>query len=191
MYTSQDYSHLVGLPGFSDTALTTHFKLYDGYVANTNKILEQLPNLAPNSPEYNELKRRFGWEFDGMRLHEYHFGAMTKNFQSLDSESGLAKKIGTDFGSHEAWEADFKAVATTRGIGWAILYYDPLGDRLFNVWVNEHDAGHLANCQVIVNLDVFEHAFMPDYGTNRADYIAAYLKVVDWQVASQRFDSNK
>ena len=185
-YSPRDFTSLLGLTGFSDTALTTHFKLYEGYVTNTNKVAETLATLTPNSPEYNELKRRFGWEFNGMRLHEYHFEALTKDHQPLDPSSALHQKIADNFGSYEAWEADFKATAMTRGIGWAILYHDTIADRLFNVWVNEHDMGHLANCQIILNLDVFEHAFMPDYGTNRADYIAAFLAATDWTKAASR-----
>jgi Fe-Mn family superoxide dismutase len=185
-YTSKDFSSLLGLPGLSDNALSTHFKLYEGYVTNTNKLVDQIAAATPSSPEYNELKRRFGWEFNGMRLHEYYFEALTKEPQSLTADNPLHQKIVEDFGSYEAWETDFKATAMTRGIGWAILYHDPMANRLFNVWVNEHDAGHLANCHIIVNLDVFEHAFMLDYGTNRADYISAFLNAVDWQKASSR-----
>lgn len=186
MYEAKDFSHLLGLPGFSDNALNTHFKLYQGYVANTNKLVEKLNTIAPDSPEYAELKRRFGWEFNGMRLHEYHFGAMTQTSTPLAPDTTLHQKIVEDFGSYEQWEADFKATAMMRGIGWAILYYDPVAKKLFNTFINEHDLGHLAGCQIILNLDVFEHAFMLDYGTNRADYIAAFLQIVDWSIAANR-----
>ena len=185
-YTPQAFTHLLGLTGFSDHALTTHFKLYEGYVTNTNKILEQLATLTPNSPEYNELKRRFGWEFNGMRLHELYFTALSHTPTALDTTSQLAEKINQSFGSYDNWLADFKATAMTRGIGWAILYFDPIANQLFNVWVNEHDLGHLANCQIILNIDVFEHAFMLDYATNRADYITAFISALDWSTASSR-----
>jgi Fe-Mn family superoxide dismutase len=186
-YIAKDYSNLIGLAGFSDTALNTHFTLYQGYVSNTNKLLEKLPTLPTDSPEYAELKRRFGWEFNGMRLHEYYFGAMTKTYAPLDPTSKLYQKIVTDFGSYEAWETDFRATATMRGIGWAILYYDQAGDKLINTWVNEHDLGHLASCQLLLNLDVFEHAFLIDYNTKRADYINAFMGVIDWSVVASRF----
>ena len=185
-YSTKDFSSLLGLPGFSDNALNTHFKLYEGYVTNTNKVADSLATLTPNSPEYNELKRRFGWEFNGMRLHEYYFELLSKTPVTLISDSKLAEQITTDFGSFQAWEADFKATAMTRGIGWAILYHDPVANRLFNVWINEHDLGHLAGCQIILNIDVFEHAFMPDYGTARADYIAAFMAAVDWSIVANR-----
>lgn len=121
-----------------------------------------------------------------MRLHEYYFEALTKTPSSLDPTSSLATEINNSFGSYEAWETDFKATAMTRGIGWAILYRDPQTGRLFNTWINEHDLGHLANCQVILNIDVFEHAFMLDYGTARADYIAAFMAAIDWNKVSGR-----
>jgi Fe-Mn family superoxide dismutase len=185
-YAAQDFTHLLGLAGFSDNALNTHFKLYEGYVTNTNKLVEQLAAATPSSPEYNELKRRFGWEFNGMRLHEFYFEALTKEPMSFDSSSKLASELTQNFGSYEAWEADFKATAMTRGIGWAILYRDPNSGRLFNTWINEHDLGHLAGCQIILNIDVFEHAFMLDYGVARADYIAAFMAAVDWNKVANR-----
>lgn len=185
-YSPQDFTPLLGLPGFSDNALTTHFKLYEGYVTNTNKLTDSLAALTPSSPEYNELKRRFGWEFNGMRLHEFYFASLSKTPTTLGLDSKLAQQINQDFGSMEAWEADFKATAMTRGIGWAILYHDPIANRLFNVWINEHDTGHLANCHIILNIDVFEHAFMPDYGTARADYIAAFMAAIDWTKVASR-----
>jgi Fe-Mn family superoxide dismutase len=185
-YEPKKFDHLLGLPGFSDNALNTHFKLYEGYVTNTNKIVDELKSIAPGSIEMAELKRRFGWEFNGMRLHELFFSSMTKTGQSITNENALYQKIVTDFGSWENFETDFRNTATMRGIGWAILYHDKVADKLFNIWINEHDLGHLANCHLLLNLDLFEHAFMLDYNTNRADYINAFLQVVDWDVVASR-----
>lgn len=187
MYETRNFEHLLGLTGFSDLALKTHFTLYQGYVANTNTLSEKLGQTAPGTPEYAEMKRRFGWEFNGMRLHEYYFATMSKAVKSLSENSGLAKKIERDFGSYENWEKDFRATASMRGIGWAILYHDKMADRLFNVWVNEHDVGHLAGATPLLPLDVFEHAFLIDYGTKKADYIEAFMKAVDWSVVEERF----
>ena len=184
-YTAQNFDTLLGLPGFSDTLLKNHFTLYQGYVTNVNRLQEELGKIPVDgkarTPVYNELKRRFGWEFNGMRLHEIHFGRMTKTSTALDENSALAKKISENFGSYENWEKDFKSTAAMRGIGWAILYYDPVVKNLFNVWVNEHDVGHLAGGTPLLALDVFEHAYMLDYGLKRADYIEAFFKVIGWQ----------
>lgn len=186
MYEVKKFDHLLGTPGFSKESLQTHFKLYEGYVANSNKVLDLLGKAEPGSPEFSELKRRFGWEFDGMRLHEVHFASFGGQGSSLDESSSLARKIIEDFGSLEAWQADFRATAMMRGIGWAILYYDEPGNKLVNAWVNEHDAGHLAGAKPLLPLDVFEHAFLVDHGTNRGDYVDAFLKAINWEVVAAR-----
>jgi len=187
MYEAKNYEHLLGLPGFSDNALKTHLTLYQGYVTNTNKFLEILAKGETASPDFAGFKRRFGWEFNGMRLHEYYFGAMKNSGEQFSAASELRKKIIRDFGSFENWEKDFKATAMMRGIGWVILYYDRMADKLLNVWVGEHDTGHLAGAAPLLPLDVFEHAFMLDYGTKRADYIEAFMKAIDWKVVEERF----
>jgi len=191
-YEAKNFQHLLGLKGFSDNALNTHFALYQGYVNNTNKILEKLELLAnegkTDSIEYAELQRRFGWEFNGMRLHEYYFESLSKEAKALSQDSNLNKKIEKDFGSFENWKKLFQSTAALRGIGWAILYYDYKQDRLLNVWIGEHDGGHLAGCVPLLNIDVFEHAYMIDYGTKRLDYINAFMEVVDWELIERRFD---
>lgn len=187
MYVAKKYEHLLGLEGFSDTLLKNHFTLYEGYVANTNKVSDSLTDATKQgTPEYAELKRRFGWEFNGMRLHEYYFGNMAKGAAVLDGSSVLAKKLVEQFGSVEAFEKDFRATGAMRGIGWVILAYDKDTDRLFNTWINEHDAGHLAGAVPLLVMDVFEHSFMIDYGLKRADYIAAFWKAIDWKVVEKR-----
>jgi len=188
-YTAKDYSKLIGMAGFSETLLKNHFTLYQGYVTNTNKVLDTLAAMLKEAktaaPEFAELKRRLGWEFDGMRLHEYYFENLGGK-AALDPTGKLGKKIVESFGSYEAWEKDFKAVGTMRGIGWVVLYQDPADGRLINFWVNEHDVGHPAGCLPILIMDVFEHAFMIDYGLKRADYIEAFFKNIDWKAAEAR-----
>ncbi len=190
MYQSQNYDHLVGLPGFSEPLLKNHFTLYQGYVANVNKSIEILGELTKegksNTPLYAEVQRRLGWEWNGMRLHELYFGNMTKTPVPSGSNV-LVESIKRIYGSLEDWEKDFRTVATMRGIGWAILYYDPQAKELFNVWVNEHDMGHLAGCAPLLILDVFEHAYILDYGIKRADYIEAFMKAIDWSAVESRF----
>jgi Fe-Mn family superoxide dismutase len=188
-YEAKDYSRLIGMDGFSDTLLNNHFTLYQGYVTNTNKLLDTLGQMAKDgkfaTPEYAELKRRMGFEFDGMRLHEYYFENMGGK-GDLGQSAALGQKLAADFGSYEAWEADFRGTGAMRGIGWAILYRDNMTGRLINQWINEHEVGHLAGCQPILVMDVFEHAFMIDYGLKRADYIAAFFKNVSREVLERR-----
>ena len=188
-YEPKNFDHLLGLKGFSDKLLKNHFTLYQGYVNNTNKITEALAEMIKNgkttTAEFAELKRRFGWEFNGMRLHELYFENMTKN-SSLNKDSVIFMKIIEAFGSYEAWETDFKSIGMMRGIGWVILYYDPAAGRLFNVWINEHDTGHLAGAVPLLVMDVFEHAYITDYGLKKADYIAAFLAAIDWTIVEDR-----
>jgi len=188
-YSAKDYAKLIGLAGFSETLLKNHFTLYQGYVTNTNKVLDALSALLKEgktgTPEFAELKRRLGWEFDGMRLHEYYFGNLGGK-AALDPNGKLGKKIVESFGSYEAWEKDFKGVGSMRGIGWAVLYQDSATGQLINFWINEHDGGHPAGCLPILIMDVFEHAFMLDYGLKRADYIEAFFKNIDWKAAEAR-----
>jgi Fe-Mn family superoxide dismutase len=188
-YESKDYAKLVGMEGFSDTLLNNHFTLYKGYVTNTNKVMDILAAMLKEgkaaTPEYAELKRRLGWEFNGMRLHEYYFENLGGK-APLNRDGTLGKWIANSFGSYDNWLADFKATAAMRGIGWTILYHDNIGARLLNQWINEHDTGHPSGCQPVLILDVFEHAFMIDYGLKRADYIEAFLKNINWATAESR-----
>jgi len=188
-YTAKDHSRLLGTPGFSDTLLKNHFTLYQGYVANTNKVLDILGLMAKDGktgmPEYAELKRRLGWEFDGMRLHELYFENLGGK-APLDPAGKLGRRIVEQHGDVESWEKDFRATGAMRGIGWAALYQDNANGRLINFWINEHDAGHPAGCTPLLIMDVFEHAFMLDYGLKRADYIEAFFKAVDWDVVGSR-----
>jgi Fe-Mn family superoxide dismutase len=188
-YTAKDYSKLLGMEGFSETLLKNHFTLYQGYVTNTNKVMETLAQMLKEgrtaSPEFAELKRRLGWEFNGMRLHEYYFENLGGK-GGLDKSGKLYKKMSQDFGSYETWEKDFRAVGAMRGIGWAVLYQDKMTGGLINFWINEHDVGHPAGCTPILILDVFEHAFMIDYGLKRPDYIEAFFKNINWKAAEGR-----
>lgn len=188
-YEAKNFERLLGTDGFSDALLRNHFALYEGYVSNANKIQEFLKTAEAGVPSWNELKRRFGWEWNGMRLHELYFGNMVKGGSALDKNGTLAKDIVRDFGSLEAWEKDFRATGAMRGIGWTILVRDVETKRLFNVWVNEHDGGHLAGTTPLLVMDVFEHAFALDYGIKRADYINAFWNAIDWSVVSSRFAS--
>jgi Fe-Mn family superoxide dismutase len=189
-YEAKNFEGLLGMDGFSDTLLKNHFTLYQGYVTNTNKLADALSAMAKEgktgAPEYAELKRRFGWEFNGMRLHELCFGNMKKGGSAIDANGALAKRVAGEFGSLENWEKDFRAAGAMRGIGWMVLYYDANAKRLFNCWINEHDVGHLSGAVPLLVMDVFEHAFMLDYGLKRADYIAAFFKNIDWKEAEAR-----
>ncbi|MCR4283722.1 MAG: Fe-Mn family superoxide dismutase [Parcubacteria group bacterium] len=189
-YETKNFEALIGTEGFSDTLLKNHFTLYEGYVANFNKLNDILIAMEKEdkfgSPEFAELNRRFGWEFNGMRLHELYFGNISKVGKEINKNADLYKKIEEEWGSYDMWEKDFRSMGAMRGIGWVILYYDKESGRLFNVWVNEHDVGHLSGATPLLVMDVFEHAFLTDYGLKRADYIANFMKVIDWNTVESR-----
>jgi Fe-Mn family superoxide dismutase len=188
-YVAKDYSKLTGMMGLSDSMFANHVTLYQGYVNNTNKVIDTLAIMLKDdqvgTPQFAELKRRLGWEFNGMRLHELYFENLGGK-QPFDKTGKFAMRLASEFGSSEAWEKDFRATGAMRGIGWVILYQDNMAGKLFNQWINEHDTGHPAGCTPVLVMDVFEHAYMPDYGIKRAAYIDAFFKNIDWAVPASR-----
>ena len=188
-YTAKDYTRLIGMEGFSETLLKNHFTLYQGYVTNTNKVLDTLAEMLKSgnagTPDFAELKRRLGWEFNGMRLHEYYFENLGGT-APVDKGGKLAGKISESFGTLETWEKDFRATGAMRGIGWVALYQDTMSGRLMNFWINEHDVAHPAGCVPLLIMDVFEHAFMLDCGLKKAEYIGSFFQNIDWAAVEQR-----
>jgi len=189
-YKAKDYSHLLGMPGFSDKALNQHFTLYRGYVNNTNENLKILAQMSAAGQQktaaWADIKRRLGWEFDGMRLHEMYFDNLGGT-KPLDPDSRIAKAITETWGSMENWKQDFINTGAMRGIGWAVLYQDPITGQLLNMWINEHDRGHIAGGTPLLIMDVFEHAYMTDYGLDRMAYINSFYNNIDWQVVENRY----
>jgi Fe-Mn family superoxide dismutase len=192
-YTPRTWPNLKGLKGISDGQLETHFALYQGYVKNTNLLTEQLQALQKEgkaqgaNPAYAEMTRRLGFEYNGMILHEYYFDNMTAGGNELPTSGKLVDAINASFGSVETFLGDFKAVATMRGIGWAITFQDPTTKLLSNHWVTLHNDGNPAGYKPILVMDAWEHAFVPDYKpTERAKYVEAYFQNIDWKVVAER-----
>jgi superoxide dismutase, Fe-Mn family len=188
--TTERYSprkwNLSGLQGISDQTLELHFGLYEGYVKNTNGLLDRIDAMrraGQNSgaaPEFAEIVRRLGWEFDGMRLHEYYFDNLTASPSPLKS-GRLYDAIGRSFGDVEQWKKDFAATGGMRGIGWAITYQDPDSSQLLNIWVGDHNVNNLAGCEPIVVMDLWEHAWLKDYKpADKGKYVEAFIANIDW-----------
>ena len=180
------------LTGIGSDSVSEHLKLYAGYVKHANLILSKIEEMNKD-PETNayalgELQRRFGFEFDGMRNHEYYFKSLEGGTTPLSPESLLMKAIAEEWGSFDAWLTRFKAVALTRGIGWAMLYYDKTTGRLLNAWVDEQHLGHLTGLSPILALDVWEHAFVPDYkASGKKAYVEDFFKNLNWSVIEKNF----
>lgn len=187
--------HLSGLDGISDETLEMHFKLYEGYVKETNRLSDQIATFLQDGmvdqeqmPAYSELKRRLGFEFNGMILHEYYFGNLTKHGKG-DSErhASFRKAAESSFGSYDIWKADFVSVGKMRGVGWAICYQDLSTGQLSNHWITLHETGNVAGFNPLLVLDVWEHAFLLDYKpSERTKYIDAFFANIDWQAVEKR-----
>jgi Fe-Mn family superoxide dismutase len=190
-YHKKDYSYLLGkLSGISDPLLEMHFTLYSGYVKNTNSLAAALRDMRMKGEDltlaYGALKRRFAWEYDGMYLHELYFGNLGGK-ASLSPKSSLYQKIVLDYGSYKDWEKNFKATGLIRGVGWVILYQDPLDGFLYNIWVDEHHINHMAGGAPLLVMDVWEHAYITQFGLDRGKYIDAFFENIDWGVIEKRF----
>ena len=181
------------LKGISAKTIEEHLKLYAGYVKHSNLILEKVRELKQDSEKnayaLAEVNRRFGFEFNGMRNHEVYFRSLEGGPKALSPESSLAKALGQSWGSFDAWLAEFKSIALTRGIGWAMLYYDPASKQLINAWVDEQHLGQLQNCALILGLDMWEHSFVFDYQpSGKKNYIEDYLSNVNWGIVESNYE---
>jgi Fe-Mn family superoxide dismutase len=190
-YTPKKWD-LAGLKGISDATLEMHFGLYEGYVKNTNLLIEKTQELrlkgeaAGSNPVYAELTRRMGWEFNGMRLHELYFDNMTKAPKDLTGGK-LYNLLGQSYGDFETWKKDFFAVGGMRGVGWAIAFYDPQAKQISNHWIELHQDGNLASFVPIVVMDCWEHAFIKDYKpSERGKYIEAFYSNLNWSACESR-----
>ena len=184
------------LKGISAKNIEEHLKLYAGYVKNTNLIFDKLfelkNDLEKNAFVLSELQRRFGFEFDGMRNHEYYFSSLENGSTMLTTDSPLTLAIQKEWGSFENFLAHFKFVATTRGIGWTILYFDKISDKLIISWVDEHHLGQLTGLSPILCLDMWEHAYVYDYPTSeKKKYIDAFFENLNWSVIEKNFTEAK
>lgn len=193
-YTPRQFS-LSGLNGISDQTLEMHFKLYEGYVKETNNLTERIGKFLEDGkvdqeemPAYSELTRRLGFEYNGMVLHEYYFDNM-KQGGSVDPDQGskFIEAAKESFGSYEIWKADFVGIGKMRGVGWAICYQDPNNGNLSNHWITLHQVGNVAGFTPILVMDVWEHAYLLDYKpAERPKYIEAFFSNIDWQAVEAR-----
>jgi Fe-Mn family superoxide dismutase len=195
VYKPKSYN-LSNLTGISDRTLEMHFKLYEGYVTNTNTLTERIAAILADGtvdqeemPAYSELTRRMGFEYNGMVLHEYYFGNM-KSGGGDDPERGSQFRAAVEksFPSYDLWKTDFVGVGKMRGVGWAICYLDPANGSVSNHWITLHETGNISGFVPLLVMDVWEHAYLLDYKpADRPKYIEAFLANVDWAAVESRF----
>ena len=188
-YTARTFA-LPEIAGLSSKQLEVHLALYQGYVKHTNLILEKIAALRAENPTenaylINELRRRLGFEFDGMRMHEYYFEQLEHGAQPTDAASTFVQLASTKYGSWDGFLAHLKEVAGTRGIGWVVVYRD--GDTLHTAFVNDHELGQLSGLPIMLAIDLWEHAYMVDYvPAEKMTYLDAFLQAVNWGVVEKR-----
>ena len=180
------------LKGISAKNIEEHLKLYAGYVKHTNLILEKIEELAQdaekNAYALGEIQRRFGFEYNGMRNHEVYFESLSGGGNPLADDSKLKKEIAAEWESYEKWLNRFKSIALTRGIGWAMLYYDRKENRLLSTWVDEQHLGQLQDCTLVLGIDMWEHAYVYDYPTSeKKKYIEAFFENLNWVTVEENF----
>ncbi len=192
--------NLSGLNGISDQTLEMHFKLYEGYVKETNNLTEKIAEILKDGqvdheemPAYSEITRRLGFEYNGMVLHEYYFGNMKAvGAGDPDRNTHFFKATETSFGSYDLWKADFVSIGKMRGVGWAICYEDPTNGNLSNHWITLHEVGNVAGFNPVLVMDVWEHAFLLDYKpAERPKYIEAFFSNIDWDAVEGRLAACK
>jgi Fe-Mn family superoxide dismutase len=198
MYKTKKFN-LSGLKGISDQTLEMHFKLYEGYVKETNNLQEKISEILKDGkvdqeemPAYSELKRRLGFEYNGMVLHEYYFANLKKGGAGQpDAKSSFLKAAASSFGAYDVWKADFAGIGKMRGVGWAICYQDPSNQQLSNHWISLHEIGNIAGYTPVLVMDVWEHAYLLDYKpADRAKYIEAFFANIDWQTVEERLGNS-
>ncbi len=190
MYTAKKFSFGT-LDGISQKQLDLHLKLYEGYVKHVNLATDLIAAYGKTDDEkgrysVSEVTRRLGFEFNGMRMHEHYFSQWEGAASPIAGP--LRDSLTAQYGSYEAWEADFRQCGMMRGIGWAMLSYDPVGARFWNHFVGDHELGQLNGTTTILALDLWEHAYMVDYSpAEKKQYIDAFFKNLNGELIAKRF----
>ncbi|OHA93418.1 MAG: hypothetical protein A3H52_01825 [Candidatus Zambryskibacteria bacterium RIFCSPLOWO2_02_FULL_39_26] len=184
------------LKGISAKTIEEHLKLYSGYVKHTNfieeKIAELMQDSEKNSYALGEVQRRFGFEYNGMRNHEIYFESLSGGSSEISKDSELYKSMTYLWGSFENWLNQFKTIALTRGIGWAMLYFDRKEQKLLNTWVDEQHLGQLQDCTLVLGLDMWEHSYVADYQpSGKKQYIEDFFTNLNWLKIEENLDNAK
>lgn len=170
------------LEGLSEKQLKEHHDvLYAGYVNKWNQIRKDLVDADKSLANatystFRELKNEQSFAGNAIKLHEAYFNNLGGDGQAKNE---ILELIVDDFGSFEDWKTDYYASGISAR-GWVVLSYDLDDNRLYNFTCDAHNQGDFWNNIVLLVLDVYEHAYMIDYGTNRKDYLDTFFNNIDW-----------
>lgn len=182
MYEPKQFESINGVNGLSEKLMNEHYKLYEGYIKKANEITEKLKTVdltTANATQSDLRSLKLGYSFavNAIKSHELYF-------ENLSGKGGqpqgwMGSKIEKTFGSFENWIADMKATGLSAR-GWVWTAFDWQTGTLFNYLGDAHDAFPIWHATPLVALDVYEHAYMMDYGVARSDYIDAFFKNINW-----------
>lgn len=187
MFEAKQFESINGVEGLSGKLMGEHYKLYEGYVKKANEITEKLKTVDyttanATQSDLRSLKLGYSFALNAIKSHELYF-------QNISGKGGqptgwLGSQIDKTFGSYENWLKDMKGTGIAAR-GWVWFAFDWQNGSIFNYLGDAHDAFPIWHATPLVALDVYEHAYFIDYGVNRADYIEAFFKNIDWNSVEQ------
>jgi len=193
-YIPKNYSYLLGkVKGIDDNLMKIHFKLYEGLVGATNgalyEIHQNVTKGVKNMVQYSAVQKELSLFFNGMRLHEMYFGVMCgENMEKMDEE--LLKAINDSFGSFQKWKSNFMETGDIPGVGFVALCRDKETNKLFNIWINEFNIGEMVNVDLLLVMDMWEHAYIAEFGLDTKKYQEVFLSNVNWSVVSEYWNKS-
>ena len=187
MYEPKQFESINGIDGMSARLMGEHYKLYEGYVKKANEITEKLKTVDlttanATQSDLRSLKMGYSFAVNAIKSHELYFDNLSGN--GAAPSGWVGQQIEKHFGSFENWQADMKATGIAAR-GWVWTAFDWQTGSLFNYLGDAHDAFPIWHATPLVALDVYEHAYMIDYGVARADYIETFFKSLNWEGAEQ------
>ncbi len=189
-YTAQTFDLVGKLKGLSKKQIDEHEQLYKGYVNSRNKISLELQKVDRSSPSrtwspFRELKIEETYAINGQILHELYF----ENLEQPGIEMGPQMKalIESNFGSIEKFKKDFMDCGNVSR-GWVVTAFSFDDGRLHNFVLEQHNQNVPVLMIPLLVLDVYEHAYMIDYGIKRAPYLDVFWKNINWNVVENRIN---
>lgn len=177
--------------GISKKQLDEHYKLYAGYVNKLNEIwnIPYTPgNYTDSNATYSKMRSlKLGetYSLNGVKLHNLYFENMTGG--SNTPYGPIFNAITSQFSSYN----DFISYLTNVGLsmrGWAVLSIDLLDNRLHIIGSDSHDTGAVWLSYPILIMDVYEHAYFMDFGTDKKKYISTFIENINWRILNDRFE---